>query len=201
MNSEILTGIFGLIGVIVGSGLTILYQFQTDKKNRFNENRQKIVARINNIDQKISATNSVLNKIISFTEADLYDEEAGEENSTIMRELTNIYNDKFPYYWEALKVEILMFFPATSSHKLFEIFDKTMTETKTMSEDILEYLSDGSELYELQNGFIDSKKAFIQAYYMNKLFHLEFRKILTNKTKHIKKEVKAYYRENKSVLK
>ena len=201
MSAEIVTGIFGLLGALVGSGITIIYQTMSTRKTEKKDNKLNVVRRIRELSNEIENIDCIINKILDFIEADFTDKENRLENSEIYNSITNIYSESFVYFWDGLKVEIYMFFNKTASNKLFRNLDNVMQETLTMSTDIVDFLSDGSDITELQERFKEFKNMYIKAKYMNYKFNDEFKEIITGKRSSDKQRTIEYYKNYKKEIK
>jgi len=203
MSTEILAGIFGLIGAIIGSIITVIAQYFFELRKEYIERKSECIKKLNIIPPKLNDSLNIINLIIDFIDAD-FSIRDDYENSEIYNKILNLYTDKFLYFWDTLILEIYSLLPKTSKTIYFQILNEVICDTKNMSEKNRDYLESQEDfnngLYELQSSFeYHTDKYITSKYAIYKLLN-EYYEIFT-KNKLVKNEMKIFYKRNKKIIK
>jgi hypothetical protein len=197
-------GMYALIGTLVGSFITILYQSISDYRINKKDRRNNCIKNINIILPKMKQLISIIDTIIEFIDADFTNKVDEDENREAYNNLLHLYNDNFPYSWDSLVENIYLLLPINSSKISFRILENVMKETKNMSEEVRDYLENENDfmdgLTELQSSFRETKDKYILSKYM--LYKLIGEYYYTiNKNNVYKKISKNYYSKYKNNIK
>lgn len=171
MLGEIVSeGMYALIGTLVGSFITILYQSISDYRINKNNRRKDCIENINEILPKLKQLISIIDAIIEFINADFTDQVYEEENRETYNNLLHLYNDNFTYSWDSLVEKMYLLLPKNSSKIAFRILENVIKDTKNMSEEIRDYLEDENDFMEgltkLQSSFTETKDKYLLSKYM-----------------------------------
>jgi hypothetical protein len=138
-------GIIALIGTIVGSLITVVYQSIIDCRINKNNRRNECIKSINDFPLRLKQVNNIIDKIIDFIDADFSDKFAEEENTEIYNNIIHLYNEKNLYFGDLFVGNIYMLLPKNSSKIAFKILENVIKDTKNMSENIRDYLEDKND--------------------------------------------------------
>jgi len=203
MSEGIIVGIFGLLGIIIGSFITVFSQLFFEKKKESREHKNECIKNLNIIPQKLTKLMYILDKIINFMKTDL-EKIDNEEYADLNDEMLNFYNDKFPYFWDSFIKELYILLPHTSKTLGFQILDNVINETENISDDIRDYLENYNDTIsgwkDLQFSFNQSFKEYVCAKYTVYKLQNEYYSTIS-KNALIKREMKAFYKKNKKLIK
>jgi hypothetical protein len=209
-------GIIALIGTIVGSLITVVYQSIIDCRMNKNNRRNECIKNINDFPLRLKQVNNIIDKIIDFIDADFLDKSSEEENTEIYNNIIHLYNEKNIYFWDTFVENIYLLLPKNSSKIAFKILENVLRDTKNMSENIKDYLEIENDfiigLSELQLSFRKIKDNYIVAKYVvyklmeeyysninrNYVFIKMSRKYYSKYKKNIKKAIKDFNNFNES---
>jgi len=199
MSTEFISGIFGFIGVIIGSFIPIIYQAVQDKRKEKKENRELNIGKMHIITKGLNSTEWVINIFIDFLDADYNDHEHDPFREANFDRLCEIYNNKFMYFWDEIITELYLVLPNSTKTEYFKILNNFMLETKNISEKINEYLEDEEltfdKIQELQMSLEHNRSKYITALYAKLLLLEELQNNI--ECSNFTRMSKAYYRKNK----
>jgi predicted PurR-regulated permease PerM len=203
MSEGILVAIFGLLGALIGSGITVISQFVFERRKERQERKNKRIEKINNILPKLNYLLNLLDKILDFITTD-FNNINDDDLKNVYDNLSNLYNDKCQYFWDLLVMDLYIVLPKTSKTLNFQILDSIVSKTKNISENINDYLESEdtilSGLNNLQHSFNQLKDKYIVAKYtVYKLIEEYFSEISRNIK--IKKEMEKFYKKYKKIIK
>jgi gas vesicle protein len=192
MKMEILIGIFSLGGIIIGGLMTFTSQLIIDAKNEKKMRKNNIIKNANNISSNLQKMENIIDRIINFIETDISEIDSSMlEISEIKYDIEHISQD----FWNDFRIELYLLLIKNSKSVLFQILDKIMVESKCISENIIEWQSNGNSLIDLQESFKFGKYNYYAAKYSCKLLYNEFLSNLNDKIN--KKIPKEYYKKHK----
>jgi hypothetical protein len=104
MLENIIISCIGLIGAIIGSGITILYQSIVDHRKEFKERKNECLKTRKNIIIRLDKTEQIIQTIIAFIKSDFScingHEGDEEEGHYIYNSIVHIYDDHNTYFWD-----------------------------------------------------------------------------------------------------
>jgi hypothetical protein len=203
MLENIIISCTGLIGAIIGSGITILYQSVVDNRKEFKERKNECLKTRKGIIIRLDKTEQIIRTIIAFIRSDFScingNEEGEEEAHYIYNSIMHIYNDHSPYFWDDFITDIYNLMPKTAGKECFQILNKLMLETRQMSSKIFDFIDGQNEnLQELQARFLETGHNYTTAMYAIQLLKEEFQKNIIKKTNI--NTSKKYYKNNKILI-
>jgi hypothetical protein len=200
MLTEFISGIFGLVGVVIGSFIPIIYQVIQDRRKEKKENREINIEKMHIITKRLNSTEWIINIFIDFLDADYDDHEHDPYREANFGRLCEIYNEEYIYFWDEIITELYLVLPNSTKTEYFRILNNFMRETKDISEKINEYLEDEGlsfdKIKELQMSFEHNRSKYITALYAKILLLEELQNNI--ECRNVNLMSKAYYKKNKN---
>jgi signal transduction histidine kinase len=154
-------GLWGLIGVIIGSILSIVSQYLFHLQRERLENRKEYLSQIDIIEDSIQTLKNGINQILNIIEIDLSqyseDELYSELNQTLDYLSLHIVEK-----WPKLKINIINFFPSIYLDKKFKFLEYSIMEFN-FNQKRIKNITDGI-FFNLIKHFKDKKIEFEQSY-------------------------------------
>ena len=204
MLEKIIISCIGLVGAIIGSGITLQYQIIADNRKEFKERKNECLKNRKEVIEKLDKTERIIRKIIVFIISDFSgihkDKETESEWRCTYNSITHIYDDHNQYFWDDFITNIYNFMPKTACKGCFQILNYLMRETRTMSSNIYNFIDENDDnLFALQERFIENAHKYTAAMYAIQLLKRKFQRNIIKKYKN--GSVKNYYKKNKLFIK
>jgi hypothetical protein len=169
MPSEVVSALFGFVGVIIGSFIPIFYQTIQDRKKEDKELRERNIGKMNIITKSLNNVEEIINIFLNFISDDFDDQEYDPDREYNFNRFCKIYNKNFTYFWDDIISDLYLLLPASTKIVYFNILNNFMIETKNMAENINEYFEDEpithDKIKSLQKSFEKDKNKYLTALY------------------------------------
>ena len=198
MSELVLTGLisgsFGLIGVVTGSLLTLFIEIGRERRQKALEKQRMVIQELESIRNDASSVLFVFQAIDDFIKADFSEPTGGPMTIKAIAQIASLALPDMNNCWNNLRKKIYLFFPKTLSNRYFQYFDSFLGDVNQLTKTLLAKEGVDSMQEFLSENF---RNDFVKAKYLLIIFDEELKAIMSGSNHVLSSESRAFYKQNK----